>query len=203
MMWETILKLVDGSVHITPPGVAFMFLYLVFYPNLSLYECFWSSFPLGYTVATWIIFVVSALHGSIDATLVRIVFGTLGGLFIILSLITAIKVKKSGHLFRRALREVFQETYLNILITISMAYISYIFYTHLLYEDRGRNLFAAGSIWADMPFHLNVINSFLHGENKYFDLFSKPKSTIYSGEAMSYPFIPDFHSSALHALGKI
>lgn len=58
-------------------------------------------------------------------------------------------------------------------------------------------------MWSDLAFHLNVISGFLYGVNRELSLLSRPQSLIFSGHALSYPFIPDYHAASLVAAGAM
>ncbi len=60
----------------------------------------------------------------------------------------------------------------------------------------------AGSVYADLPFHLNLLSSFVYGCNQQATAFSSLLSPFYSGEHLAYPYIPDFYSAALVAAGS-
>ena len=189
-------------VHLLPQFSIFLLLFIVLHPRgLTLYECFWASFPIGYALVTWIVFIACAIVGHVDPTVIRIIYTVFSMFSIVLLGIALGKIRKQPHGFKEILLEIRREFMQNILVIISLLFFGGLFYTHLLLKDRAGNEWSGGSIWADFAFHLNVINSFLHGENKYFSLFSKLKSQIYAGYPMSYPFIPDFHAASLMAIG--
>lgn len=201
-VWDLSSVLSEVWLHCLPQFCVFLFLFVVFHRRgLTLYETFWISFPLGYALISWVVFIVSALMGSVDPTVVRYIYLFFTVLSIPLLAIALRTLYSTPGYLKRIVYEIRQEFLLNLLLLISGAYFSWVFYTHQLNTDVRGNEFSGGSVWADFAFHMNVINSFLHGENKYFSLFSKLKSTIYAGHSMSYPFIPDFHAATLVSLG--
>lgn len=200
-IWMIASSISELWVHILPQLCVFLFLYIIFHRRgLTLYECFWASFPIGYCLVSWITFIISAIIGQIDPFAVRFFYVSFSGLGVILLAKALRKLRTPGY-FKDLIYEIRMEFALNILILISSVFFGGIFYTHMLLKDHNGRLWSGGSVWSDFAFHLNVINSFLHGENKYFTLFSKLKSQIYSGSVMSYPFIPDFHAASLMSIG--
>jgi hypothetical protein len=60
---------------------------------------------------------------------------------------------------------------------------------------------AGGSVYADLPFHLNITTSFLSGANEAATIFSSLLSSFFAGATLAYPFLPDFYIAALVAGG--
>jgi hypothetical protein len=56
-------------------------------------------------------------------------------------------------------------------------------------------VYSGGSAWFDLSFHAALASSFLYGDN------FPPAYTPFAGEALRYPFMPDFHAAALMAAG--
>jgi len=83
----------------------------------------------------------------------------------------------------------------------SFVYFAYFFSTHTLEEDEALGgLTTGGACFGDLPFHLNVINSFRHGANHRFWLWNI-RNPLYLGNHLSYPIVSDFHSAALSVAG--
>ena len=59
-----------------------------------------------------------------------------------------------------------------------------------------------GTTWADLPFHLNIISSFLYGANVDATVFRPLASVFYSNTSLAYPFLPDFHAAYNVAAGR-
>ena len=76
----------------------------------------------------------------------------------------------------------------------------YIFYTHSLLKV-GSGYYVGGSTYGDMPFHLNIINSFLHGINQHANLFEGFKAVFFADAKLVYPVIPDWHTAVLLGAG--
>ena len=90
--------------------------------------------------------------------------------------------------------------YIAALATIA-AWFCYIFYTHTLGQwDNG--FFVGGSTYGDMPFHLNVINSYLHGINRHASILDGYRAVFFADAKLVYPFIPDWHIAVLVGGGR-
>lgn len=59
-----------------------------------------------------------------------------------------------------------------------------------------------GTTWADMPFHMNIVASFLYGANQEGSAFSPLASVFYSNSTLAYPYLPDFHTAYNVAAGR-
>ena len=56
-------------------------------------------------------------------------------------------------------------------------------------------------MYGDMPFHLNIINSFLYGVNAHASVFSGFKAVFFADGTLVYPFLPDWHIAVLVGCG--
>jgi hypothetical protein len=70
----------------------------------------------------------------------------------------------------------------------------WLFSTHTFAGGPG-GVYSGGSAWYDLSFHAALASSFVYGEN------FPPAYTPMAGEALRYPFLPDFHAAALMASG--
>ena len=74
-VWMMASSLGEVWVHVLPQLCVFLFLFVVFHQRgLTLYETFWVSFPLGYCLISWIVFLLSALVGQLEVAVVRGVY---------------------------------------------------------------------------------------------------------------------------------
>ena len=78
----------------------------------------------------------------------------------------------------------------------------YIFVTHSLVPSDAGEYYVGGSVYGDMPFHLNIINSFLFGINKHANVFKGFKAVFFADGALVYPFLPDWHIAVLVGCGR-
>ena len=67
-------------------------------------------------------------------------------------------------------------------------------------ENGGHHV--AGTVWADLPFHLNIMSSFLHGANQNASVFHPLKSAFFADTHLAYPFLPDFSTAFMVAAGS-
>lgn len=70
----------------------------------------------------------------------------------------------------------------------------HLFSTHMLSEG-AEGVYSSGSCWGDLGFHLAISSSFLYGQN------FPPLYTAFPPEPLLYPFLPDFLTAVLVALG--
>jgi len=205
-MWGHGALLVAAKAIALPPLTVAMALVALFFPTLSAAECLTAGFPLGYILAAWLSYVTSCLFGSTTAVAVRVSY-----------LLWTCIALGSFALFRRRcakagglssvggamLESLFSDLWLLVLSALALAYFGVVFYIHSLYRDERGALWSGGAMWSDLAFHLNVISGFLYGVNRELSLFTRPQSLIFSGHALSYPFIPDYHAASLVAAGAM
>jgi hypothetical protein len=82
-----------------------------------------------------------------------------------------------------------------------LTWFAYVFYTHSLLEV-GTGVYVGGTVYGDMPFHLNVVNSFLVGVNRHASVFEGFKAVFFADAPLVYPVIPDWHVAVLVAAGR-
>ena len=58
-----------------------------------------------------------------------------------------------------------------------------------------------GSAVLDLPFHINMISSLVHGFNNKRDKIITLKSSIIAGSDLIYPIVPNFYSAFWNQLG--
>lgn len=69
-----------------------------------------------------------------------------------------------------------------------------LFSTHMM-EPGASGVYSGGSAWYDLSFHTAITTSFLHGQN------FPPVYTPFPPAPLLYPFLPDFQTAILVALG--
>jgi hypothetical protein len=65
-----------------------------------------------------------------------------------------------------------------------------------------RGFWVGGTTWADLPFHLNIMSSFLYGANAEGSVFRPLASVFFSNSTLAYPYLPDFHTALNVAAGR-
>ena len=68
-------------------------------------------------------------------------------------------------------------------------------FAHTVYSDAGGLEAGYPTVWADWSQHLSTAASFTQGGN------IPPVNPLFSGTALLYPFLPDFHAATLTTLG--
>eukprot|EP01102_Stenamoeba_stenopodia_P012415 TRINITY_DN3923_c0_g1_i1.p1 TRINITY_DN3923_c0_g1~~TRINITY_DN3923_c0_g1_i1.p1 ORF type:complete len:718 (+),score=141.18 TRINITY_DN3923_c0_g1_i1:118-2271(+) len=187
----------------------FMFFFYQFHPIFHLFECFFFAIPASLTLGTWITYLTAASLGGLNTM----------SLFMSCSVLTAIAlfvipwIKSTSTkqfrgnvsftslllpLFIKELREF--KLYWGLL-AVSTVIFGHLFHTRLLLHS-GTSYMSGGATWSDLSIHMQLTTSFVFGENKHLSLFSIPKSIIFSGYTLSYPFLPDFQSAIILAAGS-
>ncbi len=88
-----------------------------------------------------------------------------------------------------------------VLIAAMSAWFAYIFHTHSLLQV-GKDFHVGGSTYGDMPFHLNIISSFLHGVNQHANVFKGFTGVFFADSKLVYPFLPDWYTAVLMGAGR-
>ena len=107
------------------------------------------------------------------------------------------KYKDGAQRWRKELRDHAGALWMLGGMSVWWYYMSYIHY--LL--PKGSEHITGGSVYADLPFHLNLTTSFLNGCNEWATVFSSLMSSFFAGKTLAYPFMPDFFISVLVAGG--
>jgi len=71
-----------------------------------------------------------------------------------------------------------------------------VLFAHTLFTQDGSISSNVNTVWADWSMHATTANNFALGHNL------PPDDPIFSGTALLYPFLPDFHSGMLVTLGS-
>ncbi|KAJ5076229.1 hypothetical protein M0811_06508 [Anaeramoeba ignava] len=103
------------------------------------------------------------------------------------------------------LKQLINEIYTNDVFSIAlftlMILFLYLFHIHFLrYTPDGRSTAMNG--FADLPFHENIINSFIHGANSKWKGMNNLKTLFYSNEKFVYPIICNYHTALLVGAGQ-
>jgi hypothetical protein len=160
------------------PLVGSLILYYHLHPIISTYECILAGIALGYNFIAWLSFICCAISGGTSGTAVRISYTilTIIGL-IYLKLIS--KRQNLNTVIQQFYREIRRETWLNTLLVVFGAYFFQVYYIHSLYEDENGSTWSGGSMWSDLCFHLNIINSYLYGQVRN-NNSNKPKPKMHT-----------------------
>lgn len=139
--------------------------------------------PLGILVSSWVFFILeiffplTCIHG-----LIHILFSLLMAVFLL-----SLNRKKIK------LRVIYDVFYFMVGAIFPSVYVSFLIYYGLFYNDND----SKGAVYGDMPFHLNIISSFVHGCNSKRKYLFDMLSPYFSGTILAYPFIPDYYSAVI------
>jgi hypothetical protein len=158
--------------------------------RLELPEQILGGVAFGWILAAWVAYFIGGLQKSLA-------YGSMVGLTALLCLVAAILW---ASVFRHIIvgwRSVLQpgpHLPLLLLLAFTGCFYGYSFATQSfpLKED---GLYTGGAMFADMPFHLSMITSFLYGDN------FPPTYRIFPPDPLTYPFLPDFQAAVLMKLG--
>eukprot|EP01100_Stratorugosa_tubuloviscum_P000245 TRINITY_DN104_c4_g1_i1.p1 TRINITY_DN104_c4_g1~~TRINITY_DN104_c4_g1_i1.p1 ORF type:complete len:725 (+),score=270.14 TRINITY_DN104_c4_g1_i1:48-2222(+) len=209
--------IIVGLWLITSCLAPFFFIFDCVYGLLSFYECLFIGIISGCIVGSWLTYFIAGIFGGLGTFVILVALSLqFAACFFQLSRIDKLKrllaepkltrsqrvLQKLNLLFQVWRRESRQPNMigLHLIIIFSFILFSHLFDSHTL-QKHGLNYYSAGATWSDMSFHLQLINSFVYNENKYISLFSLPKSPIFAGFQLSYPFLPDFHCAILLSAG--
>lgn len=81
------------------------------------------------------------------------------------------------------------------LLLLFFAPLYYYMFSIRMFYPEADGLYSGGNSWNDMSLHLAISSAFLSGDN------FPPMFTVYAGEPLRYPFMPDFQTAILRALG--
>uniref|UniRef100_A0A7S4IKM9 Uncharacterized protein n=1 Tax=Vannella robusta TaxID=1487602 RepID=A0A7S4IKM9_9EUKA len=183
-------------------GLGLSLVYL--HPFLTLWECLAAAAPIGLTLSTWI----GVLFKS---TLFRSVPGlppSIGIVTCLLQIVISIMcfVKKSQCWSRNHTKIAKAQLLHFSLSFLPLVFLSFwlamIHYTHSLLEEGGK-YHVGGSVYGDLPFHLTIITSILHGVNQYATpLTSGLQAAFFADSPLVYPWIPDYHAALVAGSGS-
>jgi hypothetical protein len=84
---------------------------------------------------------------------------------------------------------------LNLLLSVFVPtlFLCWFIFISMLYD----NAIVRGAVYGDLPFHLNLITSFVYGCNKNRPTLFGNLSPFFANEPLAYPIIPDFISALM------
>ena len=146
--------------------------------------------PIGFYFFAWLCFIFSYkrkldFYVAIPSLLIQT----------ILTIYFQIKIKNSEIKLKTKIK--FKKTQIFTLLLFS-AFFTYLMYVSMLYQ--GRRSKAAG--YGDIPFHMNIISSFVTGCNHKRQSFLEIETVFYAGEKLAYPFMTNFYTATLMATGR-
>eukprot|EP01104_Vermistella_antarctica_P016815 TRINITY_DN5818_c0_g1_i2.p1 TRINITY_DN5818_c0_g1~~TRINITY_DN5818_c0_g1_i2.p1 ORF type:complete len:726 (+),score=126.40 TRINITY_DN5818_c0_g1_i2:173-2350(+) len=198
--------------NLVPWCATYIVFFVTLYPHLDHPECILGAIPISITVSSWAVYLLAGLFhdvagvsfaegGTFTTTLVTLLFCAVIAVYYpqwkakVMS-----RAEKGASLIPRLVHGLWQPQHRGLIAVCAagFALFGYLLHTHILMR-KGEGYYTGGACYGDMAFHLNLIRSFLHGENRHISLTALPKAPIYSGFSLVYPFIPDFNSAAVAA----
>ena len=141
--------------------------------------------PIGIIVMGWMFFISN----------VYFEFSFILGLFWI-TVITSISAFLRFFNMKKTKRKMLVDSYgWWVCVVIPSLFLGYWVFTSILYKGQ----IVRHSVYGDLPFHLNIISSFVYGCNKNRKSLFDVVSPFYSGVPLAYPLIVDFISSVMVA----
>lgn len=143
------------------------------------------GFPFGVILSTYMFYITnlyfpfSFLHGVVNTMLIIIAAASLH--FII---------NKKKNVKRRKL---FTKTSFCLMVLPPFSFLAICLFLSLLSFGK----YVRGACYGDLPFHLNIINSFVYGCNSRRRKLFDNVSPFFAGEPLAYPVLPNFLSAIL------
>lgn len=158
---------------------ALVSLVVTLFPRISLVEASLMAPALGLSVSAWLVMIVKSLpfmRSGIPVEVIMIVVG-------IQMAITAWLYPRAKALLASHRQRVRDDLKYHrggiIMLSIMAVWWAYNNHIHYLFR-RGNDHIAGGSVYADLPFHLNLVTSFLNGCNENATVFSSLMSSFYA-----------------------
>lgn len=177
----------------------------VFFPRLWLVEAIAFAAPVSFTATGWAALFVSTYYRYLyEHVIVKIALAqTAVCVYVLYTHPEATRKRLAGlaeSLRSRSVASLALELLpFALLVPLQLA-VTYVMHTHLLFEKNG-NIMTGGNCYADLPFHLSVLNSFLYGKNSAdFSMF-RMSEVIFDGHRIVYSLIPDYYSAVLVRAG--
>lgn len=167
------------------------------FPRLTVLERLSLSAPLSLVTSAWAVLLASHLLGRMTPGMLLVSAALHAGLYAM----AARGPNKATWLWRelrgkgeRPARAALAGWFLTACVC---SVVTWITHTHSLYHEPDRGLWTGGNCYSDLPFHLSVLNSFVHGENSFDFSLASMHEAIYAGNPLVYPIIPDYYSATL------
>ena len=139
--------------------------------------------PIGIVMMGWMFFIAN-LYWEFSVKMGLVGIGILVGIALCLRYLNRLKRKRKLQI------DVFG---FGACVVLPFLFLSYWVFTSILYKgDQVRH-----SVFGDLPFHLNIISSFVYGCNKKRKTLFDVVSPFFSDEPLAYPLLVDFISSIM------
>jgi len=169
------------------------------FDTISFLECIFVSIPLSMILISWASLACAFVLGGLSKTVIWIV--TLFFAATIPHLYSKCKIRMKGRNFMAVLvDECLKDSSVTLYMIVMSVIMAHFASTHFLRVSSHGGWYSSGSTWGDLPFHLNLVSSFVLGRNSSirFGFFESP---FFAGAKLIYPILPDYHSALLVAGG--
>eukprot|EP01094_Clydonella_sp_ATCC50884_P023605 TRINITY_DN5707_c0_g1_i1.p1 TRINITY_DN5707_c0_g1~~TRINITY_DN5707_c0_g1_i1.p1 ORF type:complete len:704 (+),score=267.61 TRINITY_DN5707_c0_g1_i1:89-2113(+) len=169
------------------------------YPILSMWTCYFASLPISFNISAALCYVLSLVYGRLheDVLIGCCVIQLVGAAAILMTQLDTLRIRRRLITGELSLRWNWRVVGIYVLSTLLFLRFCYFQHLHVLTTGPYAGLFSGGATWGDMGIHLDIMNSFINGQNTKLSFSRWPQSPIYANAALVYPFLPDFHSAAL------
>eukprot|EP00741_Cyanophora_paradoxa_P019885 tig00021178_g19191.t1 len=180
-------------------ATAFWLLVVLYSPSspagVSISECVFTAVPVSIVLSSWAVLLLHTLSPS--GLQVWQLYAVSAAAFVAVGFaqrrVRARFIKSSAATIAEELRR-FAGFW--VLFAVAAVLLGQLARTHYLLLAANGSLRSAGSTWGDLPFHLNIISSFVYGPNRALG-FGSFVSSIFAGSKLVYPFICNYHSALL------
>ncbi|OHT01619.1 hypothetical protein TRFO_07535 [Tritrichomonas foetus] len=150
--------------------------------TIDLYTRLGIGFPFGIIITSWIFYITNLYFP----------FSCIHGIIVILLLLLFSLVAHSIH---RKIREPRKFSIEDLFLTILFPslFLMLTMFMSFLFDGK----ITRGAVYGDLPFHLNIISSFVYGCNSQRTSLFDTVSPFFANEKLAYPLMPDFFSSIL------
>ena len=179
---------------------AFFVILNLLWPRVSLLEALFMSPALGLSVSAWAALLLKSIPIMRKGVAPEVVVLTIALQLLVIAWNWRGVYRKYRDGERRWRKELVDHRAALWMLGAMSVWWYYMSYIHYLLP-RGSEHITGGSVYADLPFHLNLTTSFLNGCNEWATVFSSLMSSFYAGVTLAYPFMPDFFISVLVAGG--
>jgi hypothetical protein len=138
--------------------------------------------PCGIIILSWTFYLLNLYFPFTQTLGFSILFS-----FSLLSLLFRLLIPRS------AIARPFRIPFLLFSVFLPTFFVSFLAYISILYHGD----LVRGAVWADLPFHLNLISSFVYGCNSQRTSLFDNLSPFYANERLAYPVLPDFSASLM------
>jgi hypothetical protein len=160
----------------------FEFASLFVYAHIDPFTRLGIGMPWGVVVMGWIFYVLNLYFEFSE------IFGvTVMLLLALIALALRLIFKRTGHSRR------LPTLLLSFSVFVPTAFLCFVMFYSILFGE----VITRGAVYGDLPFHLNIITSFVYGCNKNRESLFGNLSPFFANEPLAYPVIPDYLSSIM------